>query len=64
MEVLRPAVEWELYLLAYTIAIVTRDLSHICDLHHSSWQCLIPDPLSEGRDQTHILIDTSWVCNL
>ena len=27
-----------------------RDPSHICDLHHSSRQCQIPDPLSEARD--------------
>ena len=27
---------------AYAKATATGDLSHICDLHHSSWQ--IPDP--------------------
>ena len=35
-EVPRPGVESELHLPAYTIA--TRDQSHLCDLHHSSWQ--------------------------
>ena len=33
----------------------------MCDLHHSSQQCWIPDPLREARDQTHILIDTSQI---
>ena len=32
------------------------------DLHHSSWQCQIPDPLSEARDQTRILVDSSRIC--
>ena len=27
--------------------------------HRSSWQHRIPDPLSEARDQTHILTDTN-----
>ena len=29
-----------------------RDLSHVCDLHHSSSQRRIPNPLSKARDQT------------
>ena len=35
--------------------------SLICDLHHSSGQCWILNPLSKVRDQTRILMDTSWV---
>ena len=38
-----------------------RDLSRVCDLHHSSGQCRIPSPLSRARDQTHILVDASPV---
>ena len=34
-----------------------------CDLHHSSQQCRILNPLSEARDQIHILMDTSWFPN-
>ena len=36
--------------------------SNICDLHHSSWQCWILDPLSEARDQTRNLIVPSRIC--
>ena len=59
MEVPRPGVESELHLPAYTTATTSRDPSHDCDLHHSSWQCWISDPLNEARDPTHILMDTS-----
>ena len=48
--------ESELQLLACTPATATWDPSRICDLHHSSQQCRIPNPL---KDQTHILMDTS-----
>ena len=44
-----------------TIATETRDLSHVCDLHHSSWQLGILNPLNEARDQTQVLMDTSLV---
>ena len=54
--------EWELQLLAYTIATAMRDPSHICNLHHSSRQCQITDPLNKARDGTHILMDTSQIC--
>ena len=33
-------------------------------LHHSSWQHWILKLLSEARDRTHILMDTSGVLNL
>ena len=50
MEVLRLGVESELQLPAYATAIATPDPSHICNLHHSSRQCQILNPLSEARD--------------
>ena len=34
----------------------------VCSLHHSSWQHRTLNALSEARDQTHILMDTSQVC--
>ena len=61
MEVPRIAVESEIQLLAQATAAATRDLNQVCDLHHSSWQRQIPDPLSKARDQTCILMDTSYV---
>ena len=51
-------VKWELQLPAYTTATATRDPSYICDLHHSSWQHWILNPLSEARDRIPILLDT------
>ena len=62
MEVPRLVVELELQLLAYSTATAMEDLNHVCKLHHSSQQCLTSDPLTEGRDQTHILMDTSRIC--
>ena len=38
IEVPKLGVELELQLLAYTTATATWDLSHVCDLLHSSWQ--------------------------
>ena len=61
MEVPRPGVKSELQLVAYTTATATQDLSHICNLHRSSWQCWIPNTLSKARDWTHNLMDTSQV---
>ena len=49
MEVPRLGVMLELQLLAYTTATATQDLSRVCDLHHSSWQCQILNPLSGAR---------------
>ena len=37
------------------------DPSHVCDLHHSSWQRRILSPLSEARDRTRILMDIRFV---
>ena len=51
----------ELYLLAYAIATVTPDPSHVYDLHSSSWQHWILNPVREDRDQTCVLMDTRWV---
>ena len=63
MEVPRLGVKSELQLPVYTTDTATamRDPSHICDLHHSSCQHQILNPLSEARDQTQMLLDTSWV---
>ena len=58
----RLGAESELPLPAYTTATATPDLSHVCDLQHSSQQHWIPNPLSEAKDLTHILIDTSHTC--
>ena len=60
MEVPRLGVQSELQLLACAADTATPDLSHILDLH---W---MPDPysLSEARDGTHLLVDTSPVLNL
>ena len=64
MEVPRLGVESELQLLTYATTTAMRDLSHVCDLHHSSQQCQILNPLSEARDRTYILMDTSQVLNV
>ena len=62
MESPRLGAESELQLPAYTIAIAIWDLSHICDLHHSSRQYQVLNPLRKGTDGTHILMDPSQVC--
>ena len=61
VEVLRLGVKSELQLPAYNIAIAMPDLSCVCDLHYSSRQHRILDPLSEARDRTRILMDPSQV---
>ena len=61
MEVPKLGVYWELQLPAYTTATAMWDLSRDCDLHHTSWQCHILNPLSEARDWTCILMDTNRV---
>ena len=53
MEVPRLGVKIKLQLLTYTTAIATQNVSHVCDLHHSSQQPQILNPLSKAKDQTH-----------
>ena len=50
VEVLRLRVELQLQLPAYTTATAMGDLSLVCNLHHSSWQHQIPDPLNQARE--------------
>ena len=62
MQVPSLGVDKELQLLAYATATAMPNLSYVCDLHHSSWQHQILNPLSETRDQICVLVDTSQVC--
>ena len=62
MEVPRLGVESEPEPPAYATATAMPDPSHICDLHHSSWQYRILNPLSEARDRTRILVILSRIC--
>ena len=62
IEVPRLGVESELQLPAYATATATQDPSCVCDLHHSSWQHQILDPLSEPRNQTCVLMNASQIC--
>ena len=59
MEVSRLGVELELQLPAYATA--SQDPGCISELHHSSQQGQILNPLSGARDRTYILMDTSQV---
>ena len=59
MEVPRLGVKSDLQLGVYTTATAMWALSCICDLHHSSQQRGILNPLSEARDRTCVLVDTS-----
>ena len=54
-------VESELQLQAYTTVTATLDLNQVCDLHHSSLQHWILNPLSEARDRTCVLIDAGQI---
>ena len=64
MEVPRRGVQSEIQLPAYATATAMWDPSCVCDLHHSSWQCQILNPLIEVRDQPHNLILPGWICFL
>ena len=61
-EVPRLGVESELQLPAYTTVAAKWDLSHNCDLHHSSQQRQILNPLSKAKDQTRNLMVPSRIC--
>ena len=61
MEVHRLGIELELQLQAYATATATQDPSCVCDLHLSSQQLQILNPLREARDLNCILMDTSQV---
>ena len=61
MEVPRLGTESELQLQAYARATASQDLSSMCNLHHSSWQCQILNPLSEVRSLTHNIMVTSRI---
>ena len=57
MEVPRLGVELELQLLATAPATAMQDLNHVCNLHYSSGQCWILNPLIEsGIEST-----SSWI---
>ena len=64
MEIPRLGAESELQLPVYTTATAMPDLSCMCDLHRSSQQRRILNPLSEARDQTRILMDSRWIFHL
>ena len=49
-EVPRLGVQSELQLTTYVRATATPDWSQVCELHHSSWQHRIPNPLIKVRD--------------
>ena len=57
MEVPRVGAESELQLPVYTTATTTQDLSLVCNLHHSSRECQILNPLSGAKDSQ----DAGWV---
>ena len=61
MEVPRKGVKSEVQPPAYTRATATQNLSHVCDLHHSSQQCRILNPRNEAKDWIWNLMVTSQI---
>ena len=57
-----PGLGVESELPAYAPVTATWDLSWVCDLHHSSRQCWILNPLSEARDRTCNVTVPSRIC--
>ena len=47
---------------AYARATAMPDPSRVYDLHHSSRQRQILNPLSKAKDQTRNLLVPSWIC--
>ena len=63
MKVPRLGVELELQLPDNTTTTAMQNPSLVYDLHYSSQLCRVLNALSEDRDQTCILMDTSRVHN-
>ena len=61
MEFPRLGVELEPQLPASATTTAMRDLIYIFNLHHSSQQCWILNPLIEARNLTHILLHSTQV---
>ena len=61
MEVPRLGVQLDLQLPATATATAMPDPSWIYNLHHSSWQCRILNPLTEARDGTRNLMVPSRI---
>ena len=61
MEVPRLEVQSELELPAYATATATQDPSLVCDLHHSSRQRQILNPISKARYRNLNLMVPSWI---
>ena len=61
VEVPRLGVKSELQLLTYDTTTATQDPSRVFNLHHSSWQRWILNPLSKVRDQVQNLMVTSQI---
>ena len=61
MEVPRIGVKLELQLPAYATATAMQDLSFVCDLHHSSQQGQMLNPLIEASDQASNLMIPSRI---
>ena len=61
MGVPKLGVELELQLQAYATATAKQDSSCVWDLHHSSLQRQILNPLREARDQTRNLMVPSQI---
>ena len=63
MEAPRLGVKSEPQQPTYATATAMPDPSRVCDLCCSSQPCQTFNPLSEARDGTHVLLDTSLVLN-